>query len=58
LIDQTLRGDFKHFGNSLTIVQNHHVDKAYEIYLALYQGLSGAEEASNIYKQFSRDFLT
>ncbi|MCU1291097.1 MAG: Type site-specific deoxyribonuclease [Acidobacteria bacterium] len=33
------------------------VNKAYEIYLALYQGLTGTEDASNIYKQFSRDFF-
>src|SRR5690606_40087152 len=29
----------------------------FEIYLALYQGLSGADEAANVYKQFSRDFF-
>ena len=57
LIEQTRRGDFKHFRDKMTVVRNHQVDKAYEVYLALYQGLSGTEEASNIYKQFSRDFF-
>ena len=57
LIDQTRRGDFKHFKESMTVVQKHQVNKAYEIYLALYQGLTGTEDASNIYKQFSRDFF-
>jgi type I restriction enzyme R subunit len=57
LIDQTRRGDFKHFKDKMTVVQNHQVNKAYEIYLSLYQGLTGTEEASNIYKQFSRDFF-
>ncbi|QIX62726.1 DEAD/DEAH box helicase family protein [Hymenobacter sp. BT18] len=57
LIDQTKRGDFKHFKDKMTVVQNHQVDKSYEIYLALYQGLSGSEEASNVYKQFSPDFF-
>lgn len=57
LIDQTRRGDFKHFKESMTVVQKHQVNKAYEVYLALYQGLTGTEEASNIYKQFSRDFF-
>jgi type I restriction enzyme, R subunit len=57
LIDQTRRGDFKHFKESMTVVQKHQVDKSYEIYLALYQGLTGTEDASNIYKQFSRDFF-
>jgi len=57
LIDQTRRGDFKHFGESLTVVQKHQVDKAYEMYLAIYQGLTGSEEDRNIFKQFSRDFF-
>lgn len=57
LIDQTKRGDFRHFKDSMTIVQKHQVDKSYEIYLALYQGLTGNEEESNIYKQFSPDFF-
>ncbi len=33
------------------------VDKSYEIYLSLYQAVSGAEEQRNIYKQFSPDFF-
>lgn len=57
LIEQTARGDFKHFDKSMTIVQKHQVEKAYEVYLALYQGLTGSEEAQNIYKQFSPDFF-
>lgn len=57
LIDQTKRGDFKHFGDKMTVVRNHKVDKSYEIYLALYQGLTGNEEESNIYKQFTPEFF-
>ncbi len=57
LIDQTRRGDFKHFKKSMTVVKKRQVNKAYEVYLALYQGLTGSEDASNIYKQFSRDFF-
>lgn len=57
LIDQTRRGDFKHFRDKMTVVKNRKVDKSYEIYLALYQGLSGNEEESNIYKQFSPEFF-
>ncbi|MEK7725059.1 MAG: DEAD/DEAH box helicase family protein [Acidobacteriota bacterium] len=57
LIDQTKRGDFKHFDKSMTVIKNHNVDKAYEIYLALYQGLTGSEESRNIFKQFSPDFF-
>ena len=33
------------------------VNKSYEIYLSLYQAVSGTEEERNIYKQFSRDFF-
>ena len=33
------------------------VDKSYEIYLALYQAVTGTEEERNIYKQFSPDFF-
>ncbi len=57
LIDQARRGDFKYFRDKMTVVQNRKVDKAYEIYLALYQGLTGSDEAKNIYQQFSPDFF-
>ena len=57
LIDQTKRGDFKHFKDKMTIVQKRQVDKSYEIYLAIYQGLTGNEEDKNIFKQFSPDFF-
>ncbi|RYG48129.1 MAG: DEAD/DEAH box helicase, partial [Chitinophagaceae bacterium] len=57
LIDQTKRNDFKHFRDKMTVVKNRKVDKSYEIYLALYQGLSGNDEEANAYKQFSRDFF-
>ena len=33
------------------------VDKSYEIYLSLYQAVSGTEEEQNIYKKFSPDFF-
>ena len=33
------------------------VDMSYEIYLSLYQAVSGTEEERNIYKQFSPDFF-
>lgn len=57
LIDQTRRGDFKHFKDKMTVVKQRQVDKSYEVYLALYQGLSGSDDAANIYKQFSPDFF-
>jgi type I restriction enzyme, R subunit len=57
LIQQTRNGDFKHFKDKMTVVKHRQIDKSYEIYLALYQGLSGSEEEANVYKQFSPDFF-
>ncbi len=57
LIDQTRRGDFKYFRDKMTVVKHRMVDKSYEIYLALYQGLTGNEEEKNIYRQFSPGFF-
>jgi type I restriction enzyme R subunit len=57
LLSQARNNDFKHFKEVMTLVQNHKVDKSYQIYLALYQGLTGNEEERNIYKQFSPDFF-
>lgn len=57
LIDQTRRGDFKHFKDKMTVVKHRMIDKSYEVYLALYQGLSGADEEANAYKQFSSEFF-
>ena len=33
------------------------IDKAYEIYLALYQGVYGTDDFDNVYKEFSPDFF-
>jgi type I restriction enzyme R subunit len=57
LIDQTVVNDFKPFGDKMTKIKKRQVDKSFEIYMALYQGVSGIEERKNIYKQFSRDFF-
>jgi type I restriction enzyme R subunit len=57
LVDQTRRGDFKHFKDKMTVVKHRMIDKSYEVYLALYQGLSGADEQANAYKQFSPEFF-
>ena len=57
LIDQTMANDFKHFGDKMIKIKNRQVDKAHEIYLALYQGITGTDEFKNIYKQFSQDFF-
>ncbi len=56
LIDQTYSNDFSPFKDKMTIVRNRKVDKSYEIYLALYQGLTG-EGDKDIFKQFSPSFF-
>ncbi|HQJ05197.1 MAG TPA: DEAD/DEAH box helicase family protein [Spirochaetota bacterium] len=57
LIDQTKRGDFKHFKDKMTVVRKKVIDKAFEIYLALYQGLTNYDEDKDAYKEFSPDFF-
>jgi len=57
LVDQTRVNDFKPFGQAMTKITKRQADKSYEIYLALYQAVSGTEDERNIYKQFSPDFF-
>jgi len=57
LADQTKTNDFKPFGAAMTKITNRTVDKSFEIYLCLYQAVTGTEEERNIYKQFSEDFF-
>jgi type I restriction enzyme R subunit len=57
LADQTRINDFKPFGNALTKITNRTIDKSYEIYISLYQAITGNEESQNIYTQFSPDFF-
>ncbi len=56
LIDQTARGDFRHFKEAMTVVKHKQIDTAYNIYLALYQGLSD-NNREDAYKQFSPEFF-
>lgn len=57
LVDQTMTNDFKPFGSAMTKIQKRQANKSYEIYLSLYQAVTGNEEERNIYKQFSPDFF-
>ncbi len=58
LIDQAKRNDFQYFGDKMTIIRKKMIDKSYEIYLALYQGLMNYDEdLVDVYKEFSRDFF-
>ncbi|MFN2364986.1 MAG: DEAD/DEAH box helicase family protein, partial [Desulfurivibrionaceae bacterium] len=57
LADQTLVNDFKPFGPVMAKVKNRKIDPAYEIHLALYQAITGPDEADKIFKNVSRDFF-
>ena len=57
LVDQTRTNDFKPFGPAMTKIEKRQANKAFEIYLSLYQAVSGSEDEKNIYRQFSPDFF-
>jgi type I restriction enzyme R subunit len=57
LLTQPMNNDFKVFKKVMTKVTNRKIDKSYEVYMALYQAVTGKEEQKNIYKQFSKDFF-
>jgi len=57
LVDQTMTNDFKPFGPAMTKIAKRQANKSYEIYLSLYQAVTGTAEERNIYKQFSPDFF-
>ncbi|MCM5557503.1 EcoAI/FtnUII family type I restriction enzme subunit R [Pleomorphomonas sp. JP5] len=57
LVDQTRNNDFKPFGPAMTKISKRQIDKSFEVYLSLYQAVTGSEEEKNIYRQFSPDFF-
>ena len=57
LVDQTLVNDFKPFGSVMTKVKNRKIDPAYEIYLGLYQAITGPAEEDKIFKNVSPEFF-
>jgi type I restriction enzyme R subunit len=57
LVDQAKTNDFKHFGDKMTKITKRTVDKSFEIYLALYQAVTGEEESKKIFKEFSPGFF-
>lgn len=58
LLTQTKNGDFSPFGNDIMhIIKNRKIDKSYQVYFALYQGLTSNDDSKNAYKEFSKDFF-
>ena len=57
LVDDPMNKDLKPLKKVMTKVKNRKADKSYEVYMALYQGISGNEEEKDIFRQFSKDFF-
>ena len=58
LLSQAKNEDFSPFGQDIMhIIKHRKIDKSYQIFFALYQGLTGNEEWKNAYKEFSREFF-
>ncbi len=57
LVDQTMQQDFAPFGDVMHKISKREIKKNYEIYLALYQAVTGKEEWKQIYRQFPADFF-
>lgn len=57
LADQTKTNDFKPFGSVVTKISNRKIDPSYEIYLGLYQAMTGPKDKDKIFKSVSRNFF-
>ena len=56
LIDQAMTNDFRSFGGKMTKLKRD-IDPSYEIYLGLYQAITGPEEYQKAYQKLSRTFF-
>lgn len=62
LVDQARINDLKHFENALTKISRHNFSDlgslmAYEIFLGLYQAMSGTTEEEKLFKKLPADFF-
>ncbi len=56
LIDQTMVNDFRPFGGAMTKLSRS-IDTSYEVYLGLYQAITGPEEHHKTYRKLSPGFF-
>ncbi len=56
LIDQTIANDFRPFGGAMTKLSRR-IDPSYEVYLGLYQAITGPEERQKAYRKLSPGFF-
>lgn len=62
LVDDPMRKDFKFFNSDsnnrkMTKIKNKEINKAYEVYFAIYQGVTGQDGFDDIYRKFSPSFF-
>jgi len=62
LVDQAKINDLKHFGDAMTKISRHNFQDigslmAYEVFLGLYQAMSGVNEEDKLYKKLPKDFF-
>ena len=64
LIDQTMVNDFRPFSAAMAklstkagTIEHGRIDTAYEVYLGLYQAITGPEEHQKIFREFSPTFF-
>ena len=56
LIDQTIANDFRPFGGAMTKLSRP-IDTSFEVYLGLYQAITGPEEQDKAYRSLSPGFF-
>ena len=56
LIDQTITNDFRPFGGAMTKLSRS-IDTSFEVYLGLYQAITGPEERDKAYRSLSPGFF-
>ena len=56
LVDQTMTNDFRPFRGAMTKLSRD-IDTSYEVYLGLYQAITGPEEHQKAYKKLSSSFF-
>jgi len=57
LVDQTMANDFREFDDKMIKMNRNKMSKAHEIYLGLYQSMTGTEEWQQMFREYSPDFF-
>jgi len=57
LVDQTMNQDFKPFKAVMTKIKDRKIDSSYEVYLGLYQAITGPNEEDKVFKQVPPHFF-